>query len=338
MTGLPLFAIGLLPSDPSLVPYPTTSPPTSYPTQSSRVTIPEPLQLANNPASYPHISSPEPIAVPISQKSVTLPPWQEPPRGYSHEHSSATFTKPLRDSYNQTPLSPDRPQSGGQLYLQRMAALKAGKLYTRLPNNSFREVWQGVTWQPTYQDWVRLLALEAGATARGQGDNRLAVLLGDSLSLWLPSDRLPSGQLWLNQSISGDTTGNVLKRLPLLANTRPAIIYVMVGINDLRRGIDDRTIAINLYQIARQLRQQHPQAHIVMQSILPTRYDAIPAPRVERLNRALAAIALHTNTTYMDLAADFSDDRGNLRRDLTTDGLHLSSRGYEVWQSALNRF
>lgn len=338
MTGMPLLAIGLLPSDPSLVPYSTTSSPTAYPVQSSRVSTTPPLRPANSKVSYPQVSSPEPIAAPTGQKSATLPAWQEPPVPYSHKPGVATFTKPLRGAYGQPTVLPDRPQSGGQLYLQRIAALKAGRLYTRLPNDSFREVWQGATWQPTYQDWVRLLALEAGATARGQGDNRLAVLLGDSLSLWLPSDGLPSGQLWLNQSISGDTTGNLLKRLPLLASTRPSVIYVMVGINDLRRGIDDRTIVTNLYQIAQQLRQQHPQAHIVMQSILPTRYDAIPAPRVDRLNRALAAIALHTNTTYMDLAADFSDDRGNLRRDLTTDGLHLSSRGYEVWQSALNRF
>lgn len=230
-----------------------------------------------------------------------------------------------------------RPASGGQLYYQRLAALQAGRLYTRLPADSFRRYWQSVTARPTYQQWLRLLAQEAGAAGRGQGNNHLSVLLGDSLSLWVPQEGLSNDRLWLNQGISGDTTAGVLKRLSVLNQTQPDTIYVMVGINDLRRGYSDRTILTNLYQIAAQLRRQHPRSRIVMQSILPTRYDAIPTHRIDRLNQQLAAIAQHTGTEYLDLTRFFRDEAGVLRLDLTTDGLHLNPSGYRVWQLALNQ-
>jgi hypothetical protein len=104
------------------------------------------------------------------------------------------------------------PVSGSQLYYQRVAALKAGKIYTRLPADSFQSFWaKGATkgallQKPTHEQWKRLLEQEAKAVAKGQGANRLAVLLGDSLSMWFPLEGLPSGQLWLNQGISGENS------------------------------------------------------------------------------------------------------------------------------------
>jgi lysophospholipase L1-like esterase len=317
---------------------PLSAPPQEATQNSIQATIPVVV-------SHPEVSSPEQANAADKSSRFTLPTWNEPvpptmgkkpSRAELVTHPRNTPGRASRASSLGTRVAPSRPQSGGQLYYQRLAALRAGQLYTRLPNDSFREVWQGIAIQPSYQDWLRLLAQEADAVAKGQGNNRLAVLLGDSLSMWLPSDGLPSGHLWLNQSISGDTTGHVLRRLPLLAKTNPDTIYVMVGVNDLRRGMSDQVILTNLYHIATRLRQQHPNARVVMQSILPTRYDAIPVDRIHRLNQGLAAIADYTKTEYMDLASYFRDDRGTLRRDLTTDGLHLSPRGYETWQLALS--
>lgn len=229
------------------------------------------------------------------------------------------------------------PASGSQLYQQRLAALKAGKLYTRLSPDSFWSAWIGAARQPTYGEWKRLLALEAGAVARGQGPNRLTVLLGDSLSLWFPSEQLPDGQLWLNQGVSGDTSGGILKRLSAFSQTRPTKIYVMVGINDLRRGTSDTEILTNVRQMIRQLRQNHPRSRLIIQSILPTRNNWVPNRRIQNLNQQIAAIARQENTSFLNLYDRFADTQGQMRQELTTDGLHLSQQGYQVWQSALSQ-
>ncbi len=231
-----------------------------------------------------------------------------------------------------------RPASGSQLFAQRRAALRAGQTYTRLPANSFQEVWQSATMQPTYEQWIQLLHQEAEAIANGQGSNRLTVLLGDSISLWFPNDQLPSDRFWLNQGISGDTSAGVLRRLNLFDQTRPDVIHLMVGINDLRRGATDAELLSNIQQIMQQLRSRHPDAQIFIHSLLPTRLPAIPSDRIAGINQQIANLAVQESVSYLALQPHFSDPNGNLRRELTTDGIHLSREGYALWHSALRWF
>jgi lysophospholipase L1-like esterase len=223
------------------------------------------------------------------------------------------------------------------MYWQRLEGLKAGRTYTLLPPDSFQAVWEKAIGQPTYQDWKTLLTREANALAYGQGSNRLAILLGDSITMWFPSELLPQGRLWLNQGISGDNTNGILKRLSAFSITRPHAIYILAGINDLRQGKSDTLVIHNLYQIIRELRYQHPTAQVVLQSILPTRLPSLPNTRISGINRELAAIAKQQNATFLDLNSSFTNSDNILRRDCTTDGLHLSRRGYEVWQKALHQ-
>lgn len=231
-----------------------------------------------------------------------------------------------------------RPVSGKQLYQQRLAALKAGKIYTRLSVNSFADRWTKAIEQPTHQQWQWLLELEAKAIASGQGKNRLNVLLGDSLSVWFPHDQLPSGKLWLNQSVSGEATRHILQRLHFFNSTQPDRIFVLAGINDLRQGVSNQVIIQNWRTMVETLRHKHPNSEIILQSLLPTRLEAIGNQRIRYLNGHLAAIAHQEGATYLDLYSQFTDDQGNLDRNLTTDGIHLSRQGYSIWQQALHEY
>ena len=278
-----------------------------------------PVQWRTQPVSQPF--SPVLIPSPIQPASKQETILQTPPK----HQSTALF-----------------PTSGSQLYLQRIAALKAGKLFTRLRADSFQSVWAKNVGtkaptlpQPTHEQWKRLLQQEAKAVAKGQGANRLSILLGDSLSLWFPSERFPGTQLWLNQGISGENSGQILRRLSAFAQTRPKTIYVLAGINDLRQGVTDEVILNNLRQIVQRLRQNHPQSQVVVQSILPTRLSAVPNERILNLNQQLATIAQQEGAGYLNLHRLFIDEQGEMRQDLTTDGIHLSHQGYEVWQEAL---
>ncbi len=251
----------------------------------------------------------------------------------SSRHFSATSAKALTTN-SQRNIS---PKSGTQLYYQRLAALNRGQTYTRLPADSFQSVWSKATLaKPTHTQWKQLLAEEAKAMARGQGNNRLSILVGDSLSLWFPTANLPSGQFWLNQGISGENSSQILERLSAFSQTRPDTIYVMAGTNDLRQGVRDRVILDNTRQIIQRLRQNHPQAQIIVQSILPTRLSAIPSDRIRNLNQHIAAIAQQEGAGYLNLHRLFVNNQGQMQRELTTDGIHLARRGYAVWQEALN--
>jgi lysophospholipase L1-like esterase len=231
--------------------------------------------------------------------------------------------------------SQPRPVSGSQMYQFRLASLRAGELYTRANPQRYATQWQAATHLPSHQDWQALLQREATVMAQSQGRNRLTVVVGDSLALWLPSEALPQDRFWLNQSISGETTAHMLRRLDYFAHTRPDTIHVMAGINDLKNGASDTEVTQNIQQMLTRLRQQHPQAKIIVYSILPTRWDSLPSDRIRRINAQLAYLTAQQGAFFADLQPTFADGQGQLRRELTTDGLHLSRQGYEVWRTAL---
>jgi lysophospholipase L1-like esterase len=218
--------------------------------------------------------------------------------------------------------------------------------------------------QLSYQQWVAQLGREANAAAQNP-PSRLSILAGDSLSLWFPNELLPRTSTWLNQGISGETSTGLLRRLKLFDQTQPQTIFVMIGINDLIRGVSDETIVANQREIIRHLKKAHPRAQIVMQSILPhggepavqrylttvsgdpapetaarplwvDRLGAIPNPFIRKLNQRLAIVAREETVHFLDLHPQFADPDGNLQVHYTTDGLHLSAQGYTVWKDALD--
>lgn len=208
----------------------------------------------------------------------------------------------------------------------------------------------------SYEQWVALLGQEAQVVAR-QRPSRLSILAGDSISLWFPPDLLPTGVTWLNQGISGETTYGLWMRLNLLDQTQPEIIFVMIGINDLARDVRQVTIVENQRGIVRQLKATHPKARVVIQSILPhggsrlaaqpqtsktppwvKRFMQLSNTEIRRLNDRLQRMAEEEGVEFLDLFPHFLDEKGDLQLKLTTDGLHLSRAGYEVWRSQLYAF
>ncbi|HEY9736694.1 MAG TPA: GDSL-type esterase/lipase family protein, partial [Trichocoleus sp.] len=93
-------------------------------------------------------------------------------------------------------------------------------------------------------------------------------------------------------------------------------------------------------------RQTHPEARIVVQSILPhgdenatwegrDKLLALPNEQIRTINAELQQIATENGATYLDLYPLFANGNGELRADLTTDGLHLNWQGYMVWRTAI---
>ena len=108
---------------------------------------------------------------------------------------------------------------------------------------------------------IALLLLTSVVQAAAADRNPTVLILGDSLSAgygmseqesWvsLLRDRLAAegyGYAVVNASLTGDTTGSGLKRLPrTLALHRPAIVIIELGGNDGLRGIPIKVMRDNL--------------------------------------------------------------------------------------------
>jgi lysophospholipase L1-like esterase len=161
------------------------------------------------------------------------------------------------------------------------------------------------------------------------------VLLGDSITEagiwneWFPEHRT------LNRGIGWDTVGGVIARLDG-ALPDPRAVSLLIGTNDLTglgRSRDVEDIAEQMQDLVRRIRERAPGAALLVNSVMPR--SAWFAPRIRRLNEHYRTIAADAGATYVDLWPALADGDGQLRKELTTDGLHLTSAGYRAWVDVL---
>lgn len=159
------------------------------------------------------------------------------------------------------------------------------------------------------------------------------VFIGDSITEggawheWFPE------HLVVNRGIDADTSAGVRKRIEVAILNSPTTISLLIGTNDIRGGHKTDEIATNVKAIIAAIEAHAPEAHIMLQSVMPR--QAKYSDRIKELNARYQQIAeAKTNAEYVDLWPAFADG-DSLRSDLTADGLHLNGTGYRVWTDLL---
>lgn len=170
---------------------------------------------------------------------------------------------------------------------------------------------------------------------------RKIVMFGNSLNnnaTW--EELFPMGNL-VNRGISGDVVDGLRQRVPDLANNKPYKIFLQTGCNDL---VNDPEIpAIQVWEryenLIKDIIAQYPNAFLYVQSILPLNpvsqyYEGFNA-RAQEINKLLDAGHERYGYFYLDIASKLADENGDLRKECTTDGIHLSALGYFIWATEL---
>lgn len=141
-----------------------------------------------------------------------------------------------------------------------------------------------------------------------------------------------------NRGIGGDNTFGMIDRLPLILESQPRKIFLMAGINDLTANRSIDTIVYNITRIVEMTKAAAPNCEFYIQSVLPVNdeelaYPAIKGknPQVRELNRRLEKLCKNSGITFVDLVPVFADPKGELRTELTKDGIHLHPAGYQIW-------
>lgn len=164
---------------------------------------------------------------------------------------------------------------------------------------------------------------------------RAIVFLGDSLTEAAPLDELFAELPVVNRGIGWDTSLDLLERVDE-AVIDPAVVSVLIGTNDLhtsRSTKDPRGIVIRVETIVDRVRASAPGARVLVNGLLPR--SALYAPRLQALNAQYRVIAELTGSTYVDAWPALADSDGALRKEFTTDNLHLSPAGYAAWGRVL---
>jgi lysophospholipase L1-like esterase len=145
-----------------------------------------------------------------------------------------------------------------------------------------------------------------------------------------------------NRGISADISYGVLARLDDMLASRPAKIFLMIGVNDISRNIPNEAIINNYREFVSRTRAASPKTKIYLQSVLPVnstfrKFVDKTEESVKTLNDAMRELARTTEgVTYVDLYSKFADADGRLDKKYTNDGLHLLGDGYVLWARILN--
>lgn len=137
-------------------------------------------------------------------------------------------------------------------------------------------------------------------------------------------------------SKSVDTPVGKMPLLDALEQMECGKIYVMLGINELGWNGTDlfRNQAAKMIE---RIQADHPDATIVIQSILPVsaKQDAkgsyVNNKRIAAYNQVLEELAEEYGVVYLNVAEAVSDENGYLRADWNFDGVHLNQAGCQAW-------
>lgn len=168
------------------------------------------------------------------------------------------------------------------------------------------------------------------------------VFLGNSITEAGKWNEILPGKPVQNRGISGDNTFGVLARLPDIVAARPKKIFLLIGVNDLKREVPVTVIIDNYRKMVQMVKQGSPKTKLYLQSVLPVNDTILIEPfrkvtnaDVAKLNEALQQLAKDNNCRFVNLHEPFADTQGQLKRKDTPDGLHLKVGAYTIWVNYL---
>jgi lysophospholipase L1-like esterase len=202
----------------------------------------------------------------------------------------------------------------------------------------------------TLQDWpnlARYREANGNLAAPAPAENRV-VFMGDSITDMWAEARFGGffpGKPYVDRGISGQTTPQMLVRFrPDVLALAPKVVVILAGTND----IAGNTGPMTLEEIAGNLQSMAELANangirVILASVMPVSdygHNAAGAPlnmtgkrppeKILQLNAWIKKYAEEHHEVYLDYFSAMVDEKGFLKNDLSTDGLHPNAAGYAV--------
>ena len=189
-------------------------------------------------------------------------------------------------------------------------------------------------------DWANLNKYkEENRKIRSQlfDENRI-VFFGDSITeQWLeivPDFFLKNN--YINRGIGGQTTPQMLIRFRNdVIKLNPSVVHILAGTNDIAGNTGPTTLGMILDNIISMVElAKVNNIKVLLSSVLPV-YDypwvpgLNPAKKIVELNKMISQYAKENSISYINYYLKMVDDHGGLKKEYTTDGVHLTKIGYE---------
>lgn len=163
------------------------------------------------------------------------------------------------------------------------------------------------------------------------------VFLGDSIldrwgrdaGVWFPQPG------WINRGIGGQTTSQMLlrERDDVLA-LHPRAVVLEGGANDMRLGFSPEEIRNNFATMGELASAHHIKVFVATMTPVCDCFRPLSGlrtvARIATLNNLLKALCREHHWTLIDLNPVLADDKGLMRAEYTSDGVHPTAAGYAL--------
>lgn len=162
-------------------------------------------------------------------------------------------------------------------------------------------------------------------------------MVGDSITAMLNWNGVIPKYKIANMGVSGDTTKDVLKRIPSILSTGAKKAFIMVGINDIARDGETVEIVFENYKSIINLIQSDNMKVFVQSTIecsknpwgdLIVNYMKVSPDvalnKVRELNKHLNVYCNQNKIIFININSNIISNSDGLLAENTYDGLHLS--------------
>ncbi len=188
---------------------------------------------------------------------------------------------------------------------------------------------------------------QANLEIAGKGDIDL-LFLGDSITdFWSNAsgpyagkpvfDKYFGHMKVANFGIAGDTTQGVLFRLQNGEGKgfSPKLVMLMVGTNNTMQNTAPE-IAEGVGAVVLELEKDFPTSKILLLAIFPRDKPGDQVRKtIDEVNRRIAKLHDGKKVFYLDIGQKFLDENGFIPKDVMSDALHPTTKGYEIWAEAV---
>ena len=175
------------------------------------------------------------------------------------------------------------------------------------------------------------------------------LFIGDSIVVYYPLQELfGTSKTIVNRGIRGYQTGLLLENLDAhLYGGAVDKIVLLIGTNDIGKDVPVNDSLNNLEAIIQSIARDYPLTEIKLLSILPVNereeYKQTVYIRtnekIQEWNQAYKELAsAYMQVEFVPVFDRLTDQAGQLKKEYTTDGLHLSVAGYQVLTKALKDY
>lgn len=197
-----------------------------------------------------------------------------------------------------------------------------------------------------FQNSIKNKYKEENAKARkGQ-----IVFVGSSTMEIFPIDKMQKSlkldKIIYNRGIRATTTEDVLNDMDtLIFDLAPEKVFINIGSNDVGYGVPFEKFLKNYEEILSKIKKELPKTAVYIMAYFPVNtlddfgegeeehhslFNTRNNENLQRANKSIQTLAEKYGYIFINLNDELADENGNLKKELTFDGMHMLPSGYEI--------